>query len=274
MEAAEQAFEQALDGELAPQQRIETLLYLARIALRKSDFDSADAHAAEALRLLDGLEGDTFEPALVALSIRREAALGRNDTVRADQFQQRAAALALQRERRTWDRGSVTGGLVHRNSGMILPEAVAGLAEARVLALDGEGWAGAVSYAADERVDPESGEAGGYVTVYIAQAAEGSLTEQFDAATRDIEAHEGTREITEAPIMVQKDGRRLSGRMAVYMTQGGAGSMITTVHLFRFAPDVQIRFLSVYSSAEASVMRERVSALMQTMVWPGGDVLE
>lgn len=275
MEAAEKAFRAALAGDLAPAQRIEALLYLARIELQKGQYDKADAHASEAANLLKTAGGDSFQGMLVALSIRYEAARGAGDEEKALGIQKLAARLSAEQEGKAWDKDEVPGALVHKASGAVLPEEVAGLAEVQLFTYDPQGLDGSVSYAPEEPASIGHQDAAAQVIVDILMNKGQSLDEHFAQAEQDIEQnYADAQQITASPIAVVKDDRRLEGKMAVYSIRGGDGKGFATVHVFRLSPDTLLRFRAFYSQSEAGVMRSRVAALMQTMVWPEGRTVQ
>jgi tetratricopeptide (TPR) repeat protein len=272
---AEKAFERALAGELSPEDRAAALIYLARLQLMDKRYEVADATAAAAIEALTRAGGPTVQATLIALSIRFEAARALGDEAKAAQINRDAARLSARQDMLAWATDEVPGGLLHRASGAVLPESVAGMSEFKLSTYDAAGLDGSVSYTPED-VDPSSPSAGAaYVTAYVTVNMGRTLAGHFDWARDEIVArYPDAREITSGPIAVLREGRRLEGRMGVFAVREGGEQSFTTVHVFRLAPDTHVKFRATYPTAQAEVMRDRVAALMQTMVWPDGETIQ
>jgi hypothetical protein len=271
---AESAFTNVLAGELGTQDRAAALIYLARIQLQDGRFEEADATAASALDELARVTESREQAMLIALAIRFEAAKGLGDDARANEINQQAGRLSARHDQIACAIDRIPGGIIHRASGAVLPEAVAGLAEMRMNTYDATGLDGAVTYGVDD-ADEESADVPSFVVAQVTVNLGSGLDEHFQAARKELlEQYPDAREITTGPITVVQGQRRLEGKMGVFTVRGGGGQVFATLHIFRLAPDIHVKFKATYPVANAELMRNRVAALMQSMVWPDGVTIQ
>lgn len=273
--AAEQALRQVLAGDaLGTQDRAAALIYLGRIQLEGERFAEADATALKAIEELKKLPETHVQAQVIALSIRFEAAKGLGDAAKAAEIEQQAAALTQQHDQLAWALDRIPGGIIHRASGAVLPEAVDGLVEYRMNTYDSAGLDGSISYAADD-ADPQSDKGESYVTAYMTVNMGRTLDEHFESAKQEIMArYPDAREITSGPITVKQDKRTFEGKMGVFAVNENGTQAFTTLHIFRIAPDTHVKFRATYPVGNAEAMRARVASLMQSMVWPEGSTIQ
>lgn len=271
---AEAAFTKALATDLGTQDRAAALIYLARIQLHDGRFADADMTAAGAMEELARVTESRDQAMLIALSIRYEAAKGLGDEAKANEINQQAARLSARHDQIAWAVDRIPGGIIHRASGTVLPEAVAGLVEVRMNTYDATGLDGAVTYGVDETsADPS--DVPSFVVTQVTVNLAVSLDQHFQTARQELmEQYPDAREITSGPITVVQGDRRLEGKMGVFMIRGGGEQVFTTLHIFRLAPDIHVKFNATYPVTNAEVMRNRVAALMQSMVWPDGATIQ
>ncbi len=274
LEGAEALFRKALAGDLGTQDRAAALIYLARIQLGNEAFAEADATARTAIEELSRIDEPRNEAMMLALMIRFEALKGQGKEAEATEVAKLAAGMSARQDRLAWSTDRIPGAYIHKASGTVLPEAVAGLAEYQVNTYDAAGLDASLTYAVDDAdVDPADGPA--YVTTYVTVNLGRTLEENFQSASKEIrEEFPDAREITSGPIAVKQGDRRLEGRMGVFMVRGGSGQVFSTIHVFRLAPDIHVKFKAMYPVVNAEAMRGRVAALMQTMVWPEGSTIQ
>ncbi|MGE0668150.1 MAG: hypothetical protein AB7O49_16460 [Sphingomonadales bacterium] len=269
-EAAEAMLLEALAGELGTQDRAEALIYLARIQLGDGRFADADATAARAVEELARVTEPRDQAVLLALMVRFEAARAQGDDEKASGFARQIAGLTERQGKIGWAADSVPGAFVHRASGAILPEAVAGLAEHELNTYDESGLDASLTYAVDDAAARPS-DTPSFVTTHITLNQGRTASEQFLALKREVmEKFPDAREISTGPIAVVQGKRRLEGTMGVFSMRANGEQGFATVHVFRLQPDITVRFTAAYPASNAETMRGRVAALMQSMVWPEG----
>ena len=271
---AEAAFATALAGELGTQDRAAALIYLARIQLHDGRFADADMTAAGAMDELARVTESRDQAMLIALSIRYEAAKGLGDEAKANEINQQAAQLSARHDQIAWAIDRIPGGIIHRASGAVLPEAVAGLVEVRMNTYDATGLDGAVTYGVDD-TGADASDVPSFVVAQVTVNLAVSLEQHFQTARQELlDQYPDAREITSGPITVVQGDRRLEGKMGVFMIRGGGEQVFTTLHIFRLAPDIHVKFNATYPVTNAEMMRNRVAALMQSMVWPDGATIQ
>ena len=268
-EAARAAFETALAGELGTQDRAAALIYLARIHLGDGRFAEADAAAVKAMEELARVTESRDQAMLLALMVRFEAAKGLGDNDKATEIAQQVAALSARQNQHGWASDRIAGAYLHKASGTVLPESVAGLAEYELNTYDASGLDASLTYAVDDA--DERSETPSYVTTHVTVNQGRSVDEQFQALRKEVlEKFPDAREISTGPIAVMQGGRRLEGTMGVFSMRANGEQGFATVHIFRMQPDISVSFTAAYPATNAAAMRSRVAALMQTMVWPEG----
>ncbi|MEN3973624.1 hypothetical protein [Emcibacter sp. SYSU 3D8] len=267
---AEAAFLKALAGDLGTQDRAAALIYLARIQLGDGRFDEADATAVQVISELSKVTESRDQAMLLALMIRFEAAKGLGNDSRANEMAEEAAKVSARLDSMAWSQDRVPGGLVHKASGAVLPETVAGLAESGKETYDALGLDASVTYAVDDaRAKPS--DTPSFVTAHLTMNQGRSIDEQFKLSRQEIlDQFPDAREITAGPIAVVQGPRRMQGTMGVFSVRANGEQAFATLHVFRMQPDVLVRFTAAYPASNAETMRGRVAALMQNMVWPQG----
>lgn len=269
-EAAEAALNKALAGSLGTQDRAAALIYLARIQLGDGRFADADATAAKAIDELSRVTESRDQAMLLALMVRFEAAKGLGDNDRATDIAAKVAALSARQNEIGWAADKTAGAYLHKASGTVLPEAVAGLAEYELNTYDTAGLDASLTYQVDD-ADQKESDTPSFVTTHVTVNQGQSADQQFQSLRQEVlDKFPEAREISSGPIAVMQGGRRLEGTMGVFSVRGSGGPGFATVHVFRMQPDITVKFTAAYPAANAETMRSRVAALMQTMIWPEG----
>jgi hypothetical protein len=267
--AAEAAFNKALAGELGTQDRAAALIYLARIQLGTERFAEADANAVKAMEELSHISESRDQAMLLALMIRFEAAKAQGNDEKATEIAAQVAGLSSRQSQLGWEIDRVPGAYVHKASGTVLPETVAGLAEYELNTYDSSGMDASLTYSVDG--DDKASDTPSYVTTHVT-VNQGKTTEQQSQSSKQelLERFPDAREITTGPIAVMRGQRKLEGTMGVFSVRANGEQGFATVHVFRMQPDIMVKFTAAYPASNAETMRGRVAALMQTMIWPEG----